>query len=194
MSHQDIVLLGLLGTTLDRGLEMSRWERWRPTVALFQHEHLLIKRFELLYQRRFEKIAERVLEDIANISPETELRSHIVEFDDPWDFEPVYESLHDFAKGYPFDPEREDYLIHISTGTHVAQICMFLLTEARYFPAQLVQTSPPNRNSLSGFRVIDLDLSKYDRIATRFQEEQDEALDFLKAGIVLAVLDHIRLQ
>ena len=54
---------------------------------------------------------------------------------DPWDFEEVYGALHDFARAYPFDPEREDYLVHITTGTHVAQICLFLLTEARHFPA-----------------------------------------------------------
>ena len=55
------------------------------------------------------------------------------ELDDPWDFEQVYGALHDFARGYDFDTEREDYLVHITTGTHVAQICMFLLTESHYF-------------------------------------------------------------
>ena len=49
----------------------------------------------------------------------------------------------DFADGAAFDPEAEDYLVHITTGTHVAQICLFLLTEARYFPARLLQTAPP---------------------------------------------------
>ena len=66
---------------------------------------------------------------------------------DPWDFEEVYGALHDFARGYPFDPEREDYLVHITTGTHVAQICLFLLTESRHFPARLLQTSPPRRGA-----------------------------------------------
>ncbi len=61
---------------------------------------------------------------------------------DPWDFEEVYGVLHDFARNYAFDPERGAYLVHITTGTHVAQICMFLLTEARYFPGTLLQTSP----------------------------------------------------
>ena len=43
-------------------------------------------------------------------------------------------------------PEKEDYLIHITTGTHVAQICLFLLAEARYLPAKLLQTEPPPRH------------------------------------------------
>jgi transcriptional regulatory protein RtcR len=34
--------------------------------------------------------------------------------------------LHDLARGYPFDPDAEEYLVHITTGTHVAQICLFL--------------------------------------------------------------------
>lgn len=39
----------------------------------------------------------------------------------------MYGKLLDFARAYPFDPEAEDYLVHITTGTHVAQICLFLL-------------------------------------------------------------------
>ena len=56
-------------------------------------------------------------------------------------------ALHDFARSYPFDPDAEDYLVHITTGTHVAQICLFLLTESRHFPARLVQTSPRPRGN-----------------------------------------------
>ena len=62
---------------------------------------------------------------------------------DPWDFEEVYGSLHDFARAYPFDTDAEDYLVHITTGSHVAQICLFLLTESRHIPGRLLQTSPP---------------------------------------------------
>ena len=39
----------------------------------------------------------------------------------PVDFEPVYEALFTFARNYQFDTDSEDYLIHITTGTHVAQ-------------------------------------------------------------------------
>ncbi|MFX7002358.1 RNA repair transcriptional activator RtcR family protein, partial [Acinetobacter baumannii] len=77
--------------------------------------------------------------------PHTEVRLQQMELRNPWDFEEVYGALHDFVSAYPFDTEREDYLVHITTGTHVAQICWFLLTEARYLPARLVQTSPSRR-------------------------------------------------
>ena len=71
-----------------------------------------------------------------NDTPETETVLRPFDVDDPWDFEQVYSALHQFARTYPFDTDREDYLVHITTGTHVAQICMFILTESRHFPAR----------------------------------------------------------
>jgi transcriptional regulatory protein RtcR len=180
------VLIGLLGATLDTGRGAARWERWRPTVSLCQHEDLLINRFELLCQRKFIALAKTLVDDIATVSPETEVRLTELEMDDPWDFQQVYGVLHDFARSYEFDTDREEYLIHITTGTHVAQICMFLLTESRYFPAKLIQSSPSPPRVRGGpgvYEIIDLDLSKYDRIASRFQQEQKEGASFLKSGI-----------
>jgi len=106
---------------------------------------------------------------------------------DPWDFEKVYGGLFDFAKNYRFDTDEEEYYVHITTGTHVAQICLFLLTESRHFPAKLVQTSPPRDRGREGSAgtctVIDLDLSKYDAIASRFEKEAEDDISFLKGGI-----------
>ena len=80
--------------------------------------------------------------------------------------------------------DADDYLIHITTGTHVAQICLFLLTEARWIPGRLVQCSPERDRSAPGtIKIIDLDLSRYDGIASRFQQEQREGASFLKGGI-----------
>lgn len=180
------MVIGLLGNVLDSGQGSARWERWRPTTALCQHEDLVINRFELLYEKKFTRLADVAKEDIAAVSPETQVRLHEISFADPWDFEGVYSALHDYARDYPFDPDREEYLLHITTGTHVCQICMFLLTEAHYFPAKLIQTSPPPRKGTGEpgtYRIIDLDLSRYDRIAQRFQREQVEGAAFLKAGI-----------
>jgi len=129
----------------------------------------------------------RVEDDIRLVSPRTEVVPHAISFRDPWDFEEVFGVLHDFAKGYAFDPENEAYLVHITTGSHVAQICLFLLTEARYFPARLVQTGPGERvkgqDAAGTHSIIDLDLSRYDQLAGRFQKELDDDLSFLKSGI-----------
>lgn len=180
------VAISLLGTVLDqRGRGKKRWDKWRPTISLCQHEELLIDRMELLFQPHYQRLADLVAEDIQRISPETEVRQHLVEFENPWDFEEVYGSLHDFSRQYSFDRDKEEYLIHITTGTHVAQICLYLLTEAHYLPGRLVQTSPPNRdrNEAGEYQIIDLDLSKYDQIASRFSREHAEGTVYLKGGI-----------
>ncbi len=180
------IVIGLVGASLDSGRGPERWERWRPSIALSQHEDLLIDRFELLYQKKFAALARLLIDDISTVSPETQVQPVEIELADPWDFEEVYAALHDFAAAYRFDTDREEYLVHITTGTHVEQICLFLLTESRYLPAKLIQSSPPSERRRGGpgtYEIIDLNLSRYDRIASRFQQEQKEGASFLKSGI-----------
>jgi transcriptional regulatory protein RtcR len=181
-----LVVFTILGTTLDKANRAQRWERWRPTVDLCRHDDLLIHRLELLYPPPARELAELVAKDVATVSPETEVRLHALDFRDPWDFEEVYGGLLDFARAYAFKPEREQYLVHMTTGTHVAQICWFLLTESRQVPGALIQTSPPKRRGegqVGQYSVIDLDLSRYDRIAQRFGVQTRDNLSFLKSGI-----------
>jgi transcriptional regulatory protein RtcR len=155
-------------------------------VSICQQEDLVVDRFELLHARPHMNLAKQVRADIASVSPETKVQLHSCDPRDAWDFQEVYGALHDFARGYSFDVENERYLVHITTGTHVAQICMFLLTEARYFPATLLQSSPPakQRAGTTGtYSLIDLDLSRYNQIASRFAREKQESTEFLKSGI-----------
>lgn len=184
-SYRRCVVLSLLGPVLDFGRGAKRWDHWRPSVALCQHEDLVVDRFELLFQSKFNHLAYQITEDILTVSPETFVVPTTIEFEDPWDFQGVYSALHDFARQYPFKPEEEDYLVHITTGTHVAQICLFLLTESRLLPARLIQTSPPKgeKQNPGTFAIIDLDLSKYDKIAMRFRQEMADDVSFLKSGI-----------
>jgi transcriptional regulatory protein RtcR len=175
-------VLGILGVQLDWG----DWTRWRPTLDLCRHEDLLVSRLELLVQRRSDDLFAAISRDIAAVSPETLLVRHDLDFDDPWDFEEVYGRLHDLARSRRYDPDREDLLVHITTGSHVAQICLFLLTESRHLPGRLLQTSPPPRagGSTPGrYAIIDLDLSRFDRLHARFETERMEGQSFLKAGI-----------
>lgn len=187
MPAKKFVVISFLGTTLDAGMAEKRWERWRPTVALAQHKRLHVDRLELLHQSRFEQLAHFIADDVKTVSPKTKVRTHAIEFNDPWDFEEVYSTMFDFVRGYTFNTETEEYFLNITTGTHVQQICSFLLTEAHYIPARLLQLSPPKheqRGKEPGtFSLIDLDLSRYDRIAQRFALQKEESLDFLKSGI-----------
>nr|WP_295889871.1 RNA repair transcriptional activator RtcR [uncultured Devosia sp.] len=184
------VAISVLGTTLDIGKTEDRWQKWRPTVALCQQPGLFIDRLELLSDDHSAALANRVTADIDQVSPATQVRRHPLNMRDPWDLSEVYTRLRDFADGYAFDPDHEDYLVNITTGTHVVQICWFLLTEARFIPGRLLQLSPPRREQREGavdwsgsHSIIDLDLSRYDAIATRFAAERDEATSFLKSGI-----------
>jgi len=181
-----IVVIGFLGTQLDAGQGAGRWEKWRPTVSLTQHEDMVVARMELLYTLRHRALAQRLHEDIATVSPETVVNLVPIDLADPWDFGEVYARLYDWARAYPFDAEREQYWAHITTGTHVAQICLFLLAESRVIPAVLAQTAPPKRQrdgDPGSYALIDLDLSRYDAIAQRFDAEQRDAVAFLKRGI-----------
>lgn len=184
------VVIGVLGTVLDkRGKRANRLKKWRPTVGLCQQADFPVDRLELIHQPHDESLAQKLIEDIALLSPQTEVRPHRVEINDPWDFEEVYAAFLDFASRYSFDTENEEYLVHITTGTHVAQICWFLLTEARYLPANLLQTGPapkgsPDEAIAAGiYSVIDLDLNRYAALTSRFQREQQQSVSFLKAGI-----------
>jgi transcriptional regulatory protein RtcR len=182
-----LTVIGFLGSTLDASnFGPSRWSKWRPSVALAMHEDLRVDRFIMLYGTPHLRLAEYVAADIASVSPETTVDLQLLDLDDPWDFEEVYGKLLDFAQSQAFDPDAEDYLIHITTGTHVAQICLFLLTEARFLPGRLLQTQPGRHRDGSApgrWTAIDLDLSRYDSIATRFAAVAGESTSFLKSGI-----------
>ena len=187
------VVLGFFGTTLDAIRGPNRWEKWRPTLSALSHEDLLVSRLELLMLNADEANAETLLEDIASVSPETTVRLHPFAAKNPWDFEEMFEALHEFARRYPFEPDKERYLVHITTGTHVAQICLFLLTETGFFPGALLQTEPPRKGRDSSYSIIELDLARYDRIARRFEAERTERSGILKAGIETANRDYNRL-
>lgn len=179
------VVIGILGTRLDAGAKKNRWEHWRPTVSICQHESLLVDRLELLVHEHDRDLARQIVTDIGQVSPETAVRIHLLPRQDVWDFEAVFGSLHDFASSYDFQVDDEEYFVHITTGSHVQQICLFLLTESRHLPGQLLQTSPDRKNVAphGTYSVIDLDLSKYDALAKRFEREQADDVSFLKSGI-----------
>ena len=183
------VAIGILGLSLDSGSKDTRWEKWRPTVALCRQPGLHIDRLELITDRHADGLFSRVAADIEEVSPATEVVRHIVSIQNHWDFSEVYQALRGFAEGYPFDPDRERYLLNITTGTHVAQICWYMLTETKFIPAELIQMSPPkkaeaaSRGMVGTHAIIDLDLSRYDEIARRFEATRQTATSFLKAGI-----------
>ncbi|MDO5648205.1 RNA repair transcriptional activator RtcR family protein [Paracoccus sp. (in: a-proteobacteria)] len=174
------VVIGLLGTMLD----MGKKRRWRPTVSLAQHPDFPLHRLELIYDPEFAWLAQLVQREIHDTSPETEVILHAIPQQNPWDFQEIYGKLFDFAQNYGFDEDRERYHIHLTTGTHVGQICWFLLAESRHIPARLIQSRPPAaQGGPARMDVIDLDLSRYNHLQRRFDLLARDYSDQLKGGI-----------
>jgi transcriptional regulatory protein RtcR len=182
------VVLGFLGTTLDKGVTDARWNRWRPTISLLGHEDTFqVDRLELfLSNENAVDLARHIADDVGTISPSTDVFAHNLDTPDPWDFAAVYAALHEFARNYEFQDDC-DYYVHLTTGTHIAQICLFLLTESRHFPAKLVDTGINKKAQTDLWRgqldIIDLDLSTYDLLSSRFSKEQADSESLLKGGI-----------
>ena len=190
MNSRKNVAISFLGTVLDSGFGQGRWLKWRPNVAMNQRQDFHIDRMELFYAEKYRDLADHVKADIQQVSPHTAVNLVPMELENPWDFSEVYTKLHDWAAGYAFDTEEETYLTHITTGTHVAQICLFLLVESRQIPGVLLQTAPPKnqrRNMGKGdvgrYEIIDLDLARYDVLAERLAAVRDDAVRSLKRGI-----------
>ncbi len=178
------VVIGFVGSTLDQGKKPERWQRWRPTISLLMHDDLVVDELVLLHDRRNASLIAHLQQDAFEISPQTKITGHKVNIRDPWDFSDMYGALYDFVKSYPFDTDNNHYLLHITTGTHVAQICWYLLIDAHYLPAKLIQSSPTGKQQPEGeYRIIDLDLSRYAALTQRFEHEQSENWQQLKANI-----------
>lgn len=183
---KDKVVIGILGTWTDSNTSDERWNFWRPTVSLALQENFFVKRLELIYDSTDPKIEESAnctASDFSIKSPNSDIKLHRLNFPNPWNFEDVYAELLNFAHKYKFDFEHEEYFVHITTGTHVMQICLFLLVESRIIPAKLLQTYSLRNGPNGGVKEIDLDLSKYDKLASRFNEKTAEGIHYLKSGI-----------
>lgn len=181
------VVLGFLGTSMDAGVSEKRTDRWRPTVAIFGHPEFRVDKLELLLTHdKHQDLARVVTQDIGALAPHVQVGIHELGLVDPWNFQQTYTALHEFAKNYPFEDDCE-YFVHLTTGTHVIQICLFLLVEAKYFPARILETfshgAPEGEAWRGSLQVIDLNLATYDQLAQRFASERLDSQGLLKGGI-----------
>ena len=182
-------VISVLGTQKDAhgGAGKARWDTWRPSIGLVQQDELP----HLIFNKEYQQLAERVKADIKSVSPETKVVFDIIQLKDPWDFEEVYGKFYDYSKSPCFHEEKTSYYIHISTGSHVEKICLFLLVESHHLNAKIVQSSPKeghvrHSNDPKGvINVIDLDLSRYDALAKRFETETIERVAIRSSDPIL---------
>jgi transcriptional regulatory protein RtcR len=177
-------VIGILGSRLDQqGLGKRRHSRWRPSVSILMQPDFPVDEFILIHHLDEAALAAVTVRDMQELAPNARITPYVVDYENPWDFGEVYSQLHEFTRQQRFDPEQHRYYVHITTGSHVAQICLFLLTEANYIPAKLLQTAPSNAGIQGTYQIIDLDLSRYDQIASRFEREAQAGMAYLKSGI-----------
>ncbi|MCG8314501.1 MAG: RNA repair transcriptional activator RtcR family protein, partial [Pseudomonadales bacterium] len=177
------VVFSILGSKLDSDQSEQRWQGWRPNVALTQSSDMPVDRLELIHLSKDKELAHFVKKDIEDTAP-TKVSLHSLDLNDPWDFQKTYRVLLDLCDSYRFSSDIT-YYVHLSTGTHTMQICLFLLTETHYFPAFLLQSAPPinPEDTQSRLTTIDLELSKYSELAARFNRRKNQHVSYLKAGI-----------
>lgn len=184
------IVISLLGTLRDRNPddkpEGEPLKEWRPTIGLCRQRTFHVGRLELIYSTGFDELADDVGKEVRKASPSTEVRLHKIDLkgDEPWDPVIMYERLSAFANDYKFSPN-EDYYIHLTTGTDIAKVCIFLLTEREVFPsAKLIHTSPHSKDgedkTIGSYKIIDLKDSKYDPITLH---TPSDPIEFLKGGL-----------
>ncbi|MBR2435459.1 MAG: RNA repair transcriptional activator RtcR [Lentisphaeria bacterium] len=173
-----------LGVLLDRRMNNDGVPNtWRPIISLGTSPEIGLDELHIIWQADFQHIMEEVISDLAELAPHLRVIPYRMELEDPWDFEDVYSRMYDYVLEQKLEPETHEYYIHISTGTHVMQISWFLLNESHLLPGKLLQSHPVNDRTKGNFTVIDLDLSRYDKLAQRFYAKQKNDLEFLKSGI-----------
>lgn len=182
------VAIGFVGLDIDFPKEGD----WRPSVGLCsQHDkvgpkRLLINRFELFCGGAKRNEGEALASAIKKVSPKTEVRITELEDSRPWDFQQVYQTLLDWVADYPFNITKENYLVHMSTGTHVAQISFFMLVRSKRLPGVLIQTfktEGPGKSTATGFSIIDLADASFDSLLSRRSQLSSKPEEILKREI-----------
>ena len=172
------VVLGLLGTTLDQGRGPARWNAWRPTIAACQHEDLLVSRLELLHpnvSRSWRNGPHRHRPRLARDGGPALAPRHRR----PVGLRGGLRGAARFRPGLPVrrrgrglpGPHHDRHARRADLPVPPHRVAAL--------PGRLLQTNPPapgQRGKDAGtFRVIDLDLSRYDRLASRFAREAPPA-------------------
>jgi transcriptional regulatory protein RtcR len=176
------VVYGVLGTDLDRV------GKWQPTLNLFRQPGLDISRFHLIYAPKDSSLADDTKKAIEAESPRYTVKLERLDIKDPWNFEEIFEKFNTLFQDAGFNTEKEEYLFHMTTGTHIEQICGFIHTQRGYFPGRLLQLKPANEQkqpvkAKKFYNIIDLQDPRFDSIFLRAPGNLPESVRFLKQGI-----------
>jgi transcriptional regulatory protein RtcR len=179
------VMYSFLGSDLDGGFQEKRWNRWRPNVGVSASTDPVVDTLVLLYDKRHSDLAALVAADakVASKSPSFEVVLKEVELQ-PYDLKETFLMMEELRANTVFEPDT-NYLLNITTGTHIMQIVCFLMIESKRWPGLLAQCGPTGsrKNIESTITLIDLDLRSFDPIMARYRIEELEGEEWLKQGI-----------
>ncbi|MDR2642230.1 MAG: sigma 54-interacting transcriptional regulator, partial [Planctomycetaceae bacterium] len=184
------VVIGLVGLKHDK--ENSAW---RPTIQLVENAKkidLSIDRFHLLVQKSAQKLARQIKTEIEQISPQTTVILDSVE-SLAWNYKDVSKHLYDYVKNFTFNYQKENYYVHITTGTETVKNCWILLITNRVLRAKLIQTPNPEGNRTIQPHIVDTnflrnEIEKWQKIDI---EEDISAKNKLKYADILNEIKQI---
>ena len=99
-------------------------------MALAQRENVQVTRMELLHTRGQRSLAERIRVDLAEVAPRVKVSLTPIDLADTAELPAVQEALREWARGYPFDPQREQYWTPLCSDLQAAQLGLCLLLES----------------------------------------------------------------
>lgn len=186
MKARTSCVISVLGAGLDRGLKPHRWTRWRPTVDLCRHEDFVVDELLLLYRPAQSRLLRVIMEDIAQVSPETKIRPILLSALDETNLGEVYQDLLGFAGGHEFDLADVDYFVHTTPASQIVQLCLLKLTESRHLPAELLQSHAPSEagdGDPGQWQVLHLDPAQLTQRPEPAASAQIEWAQLLRGGI-----------
>lgn len=177
------VMYSHLGTSLDSGLKDKRWDRWRPNVGIGISDEFEVNTLVLLHNAKHRVLAEQVAADAVQVAdrPSFEVRLKEVEMD-PFDLPSTFLMMCKLRDEEVFDSDTQ-YLLNLSTGTHMMQLACFKMIESGRWPGILAQCGP-GEGIKSRIQLIDLSMKAYDPVMQRYRAENLLGEESLKQGII----------
>ena len=174
-------------------------ELWRPSIGACLQKSMPVDKFILICESQHLEKGKQLKQDITTVTPCKQVEiEEIKNLKNPWDFKEVYQALENFALSFKFNENKEDYFLHITTGTHAVQISFFLLSESKTIPARILQTSPAKESNTvrdweksdhkrkpfpGSYEIVDIHAERMEILHQRFESIKSEATDVLKGGI-----------
>jgi transcriptional regulatory protein RtcR len=188
-SKAGFCILGHYRDRIDDRTGGDRFAEFRPAVAFATQTTTPLRRLYICHRRNDASLFESVRADIESIHStesaevDIDIRSVLVDFQNPWDFSDCFSKLGDALRGIQATGDR-DILVCLNSGTHTMQFALYLLVEkAVITDLHLVQLRPGSsrlgareRNTKRAEVIpIDWEWTKAGSVIAEFERERDES-------------------